>query len=403
MNKDIDRETYEMLLKSLEHLKEDAEKMRQKREAKLWGDIEVPISLSDALSRLPKDEITQIRQNLGIKRVSALKNQELIAELQRLIPEEVEKIFLLFDDDRYRLAKKIFEKGGFAVCVNPEPGQVEYLLNRGIAFPGVRGGQKALVMPQEIASVFKRINVAGYQRRVRRNTGLIRLTQGLLYYYGTLNINQLKEMLEKHTEEEIDVVQYIDLLHEAASYYEEIRPDSAGFSNIRVFDSQRVKMEHEKRPDINYYPFTKKELFQAGEPGFVDRNSAYIEFVKFILENYEISREEADSITEECVYAVRIGESLKNIVEYLQSRLEINTFDMLQAFSEKIIHLMNNTRQWFLKGHTPEELLPSEKIHLKPPPVDSPEVIDIRTGRKIGRNDPCPCGSGKKFKKCCGR
>jgi len=24
-------------------------------------------------------------------------------------------------------------------------------------------------------------------------------------------------------------------------------------------------------------------------------------------------------------------------------------------------------------------------------------------GRKIGRNDPCPCGSGKKYKKCCGR
>ncbi|PIE76105.1 hypothetical protein CSA17_04000 [bacterium DOLJORAL78_65_58] len=21
----------------------------------------------------------------------------------------------------------------------------------------------------------------------------------------------------------------------------------------------------------------------------------------------------------------------------------------------------------------------------------------------MGRNDPCPCGSGKKFKKCCGR
>lgn len=22
---------------------------------------------------------------------------------------------------------------------------------------------------------------------------------------------------------------------------------------------------------------------------------------------------------------------------------------------------------------------------------------------KIGRNDPCPCGSGKKYKKCCGK
>jgi uncharacterized protein YecA (UPF0149 family) len=24
-----------------------------------------------------------------------------------------------------------------------------------------------------------------------------------------------------------------------------------------------------------------------------------------------------------------------------------------------------------------------------------------RTGQKIGRNDACPCGSGKKYKKCC--
>jgi preprotein translocase subunit SecA len=27
----------------------------------------------------------------------------------------------------------------------------------------------------------------------------------------------------------------------------------------------------------------------------------------------------------------------------------------------------------------------------------------VRAGAKIGRNDPCPCGSGKKYKKCCGR
>lgn len=42
-------------------------------------------------------------------------------------------------------------------------------------------------------------------------------------------------------------------------------------------------------------------------------------------------------------------------------------------------------------------------------PVDSaveepvePDVIEpIRAGPRIGRNDPCPCGSGKKYKKCC--
>jgi preprotein translocase subunit SecA len=26
----------------------------------------------------------------------------------------------------------------------------------------------------------------------------------------------------------------------------------------------------------------------------------------------------------------------------------------------------------------------------------------VHTGEQIGRNDPCPCGSGKKYKKCCG-
>ena len=25
----------------------------------------------------------------------------------------------------------------------------------------------------------------------------------------------------------------------------------------------------------------------------------------------------------------------------------------------------------------------------------------VRSAPKIGRNDPCPCGSGKKYKKCC--
>lgn len=27
--------------------------------------------------------------------------------------------------------------------------------------------------------------------------------------------------------------------------------------------------------------------------------------------------------------------------------------------------------------------------------------VEVRTEPKIGRNEPCPCGSGKKYKKCC--
>ena len=32
-----------------------------------------------------------------------------------------------------------------------------------------------------------------------------------------------------------------------------------------------------------------------------------------------------------------------------------------------------------------------------------PEKPIVREGPKVGRNDMCPCGSGKKYKKCCGK
>jgi hypothetical protein len=34
-------------------------------------------------------------------------------------------------------------------------------------------------------------------------------------------------------------------------------------------------------------------------------------------------------------------------------------------------------------------------------PLHKPVPI-VSAGNKVGRNDPCPCGSGKKYKKCCG-
>ncbi len=37
--------------------------------------------------------------------------------------------------------------------------------------------------------------------------------------------------------------------------------------------------------------------------------------------------------------------------------------------------------------------------------ADCPDCVAtpyVREAPKVGRNDPCPCGSGRKFKKCCG-
>ena len=34
---------------------------------------------------------------------------------------------------------------------------------------------------------------------------------------------------------------------------------------------------------------------------------------------------------------------------------------------------------------------------------DSVAKEPVKNENKIGRNDPCPCGSGKKYKNCCGK
>lgn len=65
-------------------------------------------------------------------------------------------------------------------------------------------------------------------------------------------------------------------------------------------------------------------------------------------------------------------------------------FNMLKADADYLYTL----EQW-------KDVLPEEKIM---------EIIKefkksktVRVEKKPGRNDPCPCGSGKKYKKCCGK
>jgi preprotein translocase subunit SecA len=40
--------------------------------------------------------------------------------------------------------------------------------------------------------------------------------------------------------------------------------------------------------------------------------------------------------------------------------------------------------------------------YLDPGEYESDVTEPIVAGTHVGRNDPCPCGSGRKYKKCCG-
>jgi hypothetical protein len=57
---------------------------------------------------------------------------------------------------------------------------------------------------------------------------------------------------------------------------------------------------------------------------------------------------------------------------------------------------------WWASFNEEERRKERAREALNPPRVDAPTGIK-RAAPKIGRNDPCPCGSGRKYKKCCGK
>ena len=104
---------------------------------------------------------------------------------------------------------------------------------------------------------------------------------------------------------------------------------------------------------------------------------------------------------------------------------DYNSSDSLFRKAMKLLDdYLNNMPHWQLKGHTPMEvhgLLSEEDKAVKRKRQESRSYHDddyispkdwmanlgvtmpIIAEKKPGRNDPCPCGSGKKYKNCCGR
>jgi hypothetical protein len=60
-------------------------------------------------------------------------------------------------------------------------------------------------------------------------------------------------------------------------------------------------------------------------------------------------------------------------------------------------------RRWFRRRRKQEELADRASDQQEKTPHPTPKEAPITdSGPDVGRNDPCPCGSGKKYKYCCG-
>ena len=81
----------------------------------------------------------------------------------------------------------------------------------------------------------------------------------------------------------------------------------------------------------------------------------------------------------------------------------LTSMAQLQGLVSAVMEFSNNIPRWELKGYSSREIFEKyEKPKLQPLPSGSLNPMNF-VPKNIGRNDPCPCGSGKKYKNCHGK
>ena len=95
-----------------------------------------------------------------------------------------------------------------------------------------------------------------------------------------------------------------------------------------------------------------------------------------------------------------INDSLKvqNPIEEMDENTEVNL-----GFDKELLYknMVDAKADWLYELPQWDEIFPEEKK--KELYKEQKKSGTIVKGAKIGRNDSCPCGSGKKYKHCCGR
>lgn len=135
----------------------------------------------------------------------------------------------------------------------------------------------------------------------------------------------------------------------------------------------------------------------------------------------ELYRQKEKEITPELMREIERILLLQNIdywwrehlydMDYLREGINLRAYgqkDPLVEYKIEAYQLFQNTlhsiKENFFRYLYHMEVVP-EEIALEPAHV-SGEKAPLRVSgkkQKVGRNDPCPCGSGKKYKKCCGK
>ena len=204
-----------------------------------------------------------------------------------------------------------------------------------------------------------------------------------------------------------------------------------------------------RQQDKPYYVPDKKHLLEYDDPFYCEDTPEKCRLRTFLKKRCNLSDAREPLVFEELLYGVRsIAVQPADVFGHLEKLgVRFKSQRDVERFTALYSAFHNTTRMPCSRGYTPDELmqmtppeerfkslslgpnirkslqtgemdmedirkqiltmeLPSEAVRfdlLKQLADIKPSAPQTEKQKKVGRNDPCPCGSGKKYKRCCGK
>jgi preprotein translocase subunit SecA len=204
------------------------------------------------------------------------------------------------------------------------------------------------------------------------------------------NIPGLEEAIQKEFELEFPVAQWLqedDHLHEETlrekvldemlQVYAE-KEEMAGSDTVRHFEKAVMLqvLDHQWKEHLQAMDHLRQGIHLRG---YAQKNPKQ----EYKRESFEMFSSMLDRIKSDALGVI--------------TRVQVRTEEDVEAVEEQ--RRQSSEMQF---QHAPAGTLTDEPAAAEKQPEEEHEPF-VRDGRKVGRNEPCPCGSGKKYKQCCGK
>lgn len=336
------------------------------------------------LSSLTKQELDNLRKIFQLQGTSSFKKADLAKYIDKYMCNNLLHIIknLLLIEELSLLENVVFNNGVMAAPNNEDLAKtIKALKSIGILYPIYSNNSNILVIPQNFIQALKEIiGNAEIISCIKNRTQKIQSAKLLMEYYGIADYDTIYYKLQ----EVFDINQQ-SLKKDIESYakrYNDIKIKDNFILTGKLSNIDHIIKEQASKDQLNYFPVdissaVEKNCFVYSFNQWENRLFSYLRKL------LNTSEEVLYDITTGCIYAIKNDLKLNEILNFLMVKIIFQNEKQLLNLVPYINDIYNNSNLWILKGNCSN--------------------INITSSNKVGRNSSCPCGSGKKFKKCCGK